>query len=247
MGNLSKVEYPLVPAERDPALVRHMPFFSKRRKRVLERLETTVGGSYKRKNTPYFQTVNLKRAVEEMSTRTLEIALDHFGGEHQPIMIRFFICAEQYFPSVHSKRPDEMLVRAVLSYRDAFEKVIPDDRAKYLFTSPEAAGIDAREVFRMAKSSHGEFLSYEDLSAMDGDVRVRFEAMLMILAFNMFETEEQAYISNRMTEVIIGHADRVDDILQYQRDRSLTLRTMEEDALREYLDTPSPSLGSGML
>ena len=242
-------------AERDPAALRHLPFFSRRRRSALTAINEYIEHdahekgfnvlvAYKNKMVPV--TKPARKMLPKFSTLTLEMINDYFDSSQGVGIIHFLTSGARV-------NCDEMLVRAMLAYRDVIKSALPPDDESL---NQERRGVtqeiyrsDIHTAVRIAKSSARELFRYEDVSMLEDELRSGFEALLVVLvsSFSASRFTGKEHLSQRMANLIGSRPDRAHDIVQYQRDRGLELREMSASAVKEYLDTPAASLNQGLL
>lgn len=235
--------YPVVLAEHDAAYVRYFPKLTKRRRNVLTRINESAGFNPLKKSEAVLPhgVSEYRDTIHQMSTRTLELALEEFSGDEYD-MSTFLECADRPY------RNDEMLLRFMLSYRATLKRVITEVDYRGLWTTPSLANLDVQGLFRTAKSAHREFFRYEDPSAMTSATRDQFEAIVIVLAKNFHRKGyDQPNMSSKVAELIMERPERAYDILTYQADRGIALNQIKVKALTDYLDAPVTSLSSGVL
>lgn len=231
-------------AEYDPAALRYLPFLSRRRRSAVAAINEHIKADSQAagvnglvidgtKIAPFGEPV--EKIIPRYSTRTLEMINSYFDATHGVETVNFLKAGAN----------DELLIRAGLSYREVIESALTDDED----FSIRRYWSGLASVFRAAKSSDREFFRYQDLSAMEGELRTEFEALLIVLVSNLRSRrwDDSTYMSQRLANLIRSRPERAHDIVQYQRDRDLELKDMSASAVKEYLDGPVVSLNRGML
>lgn len=240
----------------EPKLVRRFPVFSKRRRDSIKNLYAVMnrdmnnfhlwGG--KTEPVPDRLVYTVSR-IQELSSHTLDMIAAMFKNAGNDGIVDFFKTGK-------NSPDDEMLLRAICSYRDVLLEQLDDEiilGTGYRMRNSHSARHDARcsleKMFNAARTTEIDALCRGDVSALTGEARVGFEAALKVLSvcFNDTLFDGAGNMTDAMWELILQRPDRASDIAQYQKERGIHLRDLDATAVAEYLDSPSRALSIGML
>lgn len=232
-------------AERDPSIIRWFPTLSRTRRLALSRIEQAIeadmvlrDGSFQ-----FDDDHNFKHLFRSYSSRTLHMIADNFAEAGPDGIVSFISSEKGRYPE-----SNEMRLRAIISYKRIIESVINEPILGGYRPRTQRVFLD--QIVGEAAWYHTDFMRHEDLSAIAGETRARFEAVLTVLCGTALDEgtfSRCGQMSPELASLTMSRPDRAHDIVKYQQDRGMPLRDMDAAAVSEFLDDPSPVLAVGVL
>jgi hypothetical protein len=222
----------------EPALIRHLPFLSRRRIDVLQRLLALLDPEVV--ENVFTRDSALSRVVIGMSSRTLELLVDTFALNG--------INAVRFLRSVERYGESESETRALLSYWDtltdlSLHQLLLDSTTPACKVTRSAV----QSAFTAAQSQHPDFM-IDDVSVLTGESRAKFAAMLTLFASTITGANSHvAMIPRDITGLLMSRPESALNIVNFQRSLAMPFEDLDATLVQTFLDNPSPALSSGLL
>lgn len=225
----------------EPALVRNMPFLSRKRTRVLKRLNETQPANVV--NLFLCRGAWLQDIVLELSNDTIDLLVDTFLSKPEEI-IRFLHCAGHALDN-------DLEVRTVLSYWSVLRDALSyrTDVQEGLMRQTGFAIYDQiMKAVNAARSHHADFMSRRDISSLTGEQREQFAAVLSLYVTAIPDLDVALWkMPVDLVRLAMSRPDRVHDILEFQHSRDLAIFDIDAELVTMFLDTPAAALTAGLL
>lgn len=237
--------------ELEPALIRHFPFLSRRRTAALEKFDEALRRDSDNVLNMRINTIKhtpFGNLIVSYSSRTLEMMMNKYAIDDHDQPSGWGYDGIMYFArSDFHIRGDEMTTRAVLDYWGAVAAGMPDCDlySRHFWRDRDSTALVP--AFTAARSCSPYFM--DDVTKLTGEKRQQFAAIVTLFVSTIEDGQLTGLglIPRALTDLVMNRPDRIQDILQYQRERGINIFDMQADAVAEYLDSPAPALSIGML